>query len=404
MYPPGADTVVVRHGDIGVKSSQVQSAMERRLRENVETMLDSRGVEGQVERQWSRILIRTDEESVAAATDSVSDVFGVISASPAITVAPEFDAIKTALAETARAVYDEGSFAVRARRAGRPDAHPFGSTDIERDGGAAVWRAVEDRFEPAVDLDDPDITFHVEVREEEAFVFLENRPGPGGLPLGSQGKVVTLISGGIDSPVAAWEMMKRGCEIVPVYLDLGDYGGPDHEARAIETVRELARYAPDRDMRVRKVSVGEEMDLLVKNVGKTRMLSYRRFMYRVAEHIALAEGASGIVTGEAVGQKSSQTVANLATTTLATNLPLYRPLLTMDKHEITERARAIGTFVSSTIPAGCNRIAPDLPETNATLEGVLEDEPEDLFERAAKAAERVELVEVEPIVPSPDPS
>jgi thiamine biosynthesis protein ThiI len=404
VHPPGADTVVVRHGDVGVKSSQVQSAMERRLRANVAAMLETRGVPGEVERQWSRILVRTDEGSVEDATDAATDVFGVISASPAVSVPPEFDAIRDTLAETARGVYDEGAFAVRARRAGKPEDHPFASSEIERDGGAAVWEAVEDRFDPEVDLDDPDVTFYVEVRQEEAFVFLEKRPGPGGLPLGTQGKVVTLVSGGIDSPVAAWEMMKRGCKIVPVYLDLGDYGGPDHEARAIETVRELARYAPGHDLRVRKVPVGEEMDLLVESVGKTRMLSFRRFMFRLAEHVARAEGAEGIVTGEAVGQKSSQTTANLAVTSRATDLPIYRPLLTLDKHEITERARTIGTYVSSTIPAGCNRIAPGFPETNATLEKVLDDEPGDLFERAKEAAERVELVEVEPARPSPDPS
>ena len=400
MLPPGADTVVVRHGEVGVKSSQVQSAMERTLRENVAAMLASRDVKGEVERQWTRILIRTDESSVAAATAAATDVFGVSSASAAVTVAPTYDAILDALVETAEEVYHEGTFAVRARRAGNPEDHPFTSSDLERDGGSAIWESVENRFQPAVDLDDPDVTFYVECRQDEAFVYLEKRSGPGGLPLGTQGKVVALVSGGIDSPVAAWEVMKRGCEIVPVYLDLGDYGGPDHEARAIETVRSLARYAPDQDMRVRKIPVGEEMDLLVESVGKSRMLSYRRFMYRVAEHIAREVGAHGIVTGEAIGQKSSQTPPNLAVTSRATDLPIHRPLLTLDKNEITEKARAIGTYVDSTIPAGCNRIAPDFPVTNATLEKVLADEPEDLFERAADAAARIEVVEFGPEIPA----
>lgn len=392
MRPSGADTVVVRHGDIGVKSSKVQSAMERTLRENIETMLVSRGIDAEVERQWTRILIRTDETSVDAATDAATDVFGVISASPALVVPPEKNAIVDALARSAEEAYTGGSFAVRARRAGEPDAHPFGSSDLERDGGSGVWHAVEDRFDPKVDLDNPDVTFYVECRKEEAFIFLEKRDGPGGLPLGTQGTIVALISGGIDSPVAAWEMMKRGCEIIPVYLDLGDYGGIDHEARAIETVRSLTKYAPDRDLRVRRVPVGEEMDLLVEEVGKTRMLSYRRFMYRVAEHVALAEGADGIVTGEAIGQKSSQTPANLAVTSRVTDLPIHRPLLTLDKHEITERARDIDTYTNSTIPTGCNRIAPNYPETNATLDRVTDPEPDELLDLAAEAAERVELV------------
>jgi thiamine biosynthesis protein ThiI len=254
-----------------------------------------------------------------------------------------------------------------------------------------VWDAVAN---PAVDLDDPDLTFSVEARTDQAFVFLEKRPGPGGLPLGSQSKVVALVSGGIDSPVAAWEMMKRGSEIVPVYLDLGKYGGPDHEARAVETVRKLAAYAPDRDMRVRKVPAGDDVEMLAEEVGAARMLVFRRYMYRVAEAIARQEGAYGVVTGEAIGQKSSQTTRNLAMTSSAVDLPVYRPLLTMDKHEITEQARAIDTYRDSTIPVGCNRIAPNHPETNASRAVIEAAEPDDLFERADSAAADYTLVDI----------
>lgn len=393
MHPPGADTVVVRHGDIGVKSAKVQTAMERKLRANIVELLAASGVDAEVERQWSRLLIHTDESSVDAATDAATDAFGVISASPAATVTPEKEPIVDALAAAARERYDGGTFAVRARRAGGDEEFPFTSEDLERDGGTAVWEAVEDRFEPEVDLDDPDLTFFVECRPEAAFVFLEKREGPGGLPLGSQGRLVALVSGGIDSPVAAWEVMKRGCEIIPVYLDLGKYGGLDHEARAMETVRTLERFAPDRDMRVRKIPAGEAMELLVDETQSTRMLSFRRYMFRAAAEIAREEGADGIVTGEALGQKSSQTTSNLATTSCATDLPIHRPLLTLDKHEITARAREIGTYLDSTIPAGCNRIAPDYPETNATLEQVREAEPDDLFDKAVADATNYTLVE-----------
>ncbi|USZ68179.1 tRNA sulfurtransferase [Halorussus salilacus] len=391
MRPPGADTVLVRHADVGVKSGKVQAQMERRLRDNIEALVDDRCIDATVERRWSRIFVHADPESVDAATNAATDAFGVQSASPALVVPAEEDAIVEALARTARenreAVGD--TFAVSARRAGTADAHPFTSKDLEEAGGAAVWGELPD---PEVDLDDPDTTFSVECRADEAFVFTENRPGPGGLPLGSQAKVVALMSGGIDSPVAGWEVMKRGSPIVPVYLDLGDFGGPDHEARAVETVRRLADYAPNYDMRVRKVPAGDAMDLLAEAVGPARMLVYRRFMYRVAEHVAEAENAAGIVTGEAIGQKSSQTARNLGVTSMATDLPVYRPLLTMDKPDITELAREIGTYQDSTIPAGCNRIAPDFPETNATPEIVDRAEPESLYERAREAAENLTLV------------
>jgi thiamine biosynthesis protein ThiI len=393
MRPPGADTVLVRHADVGVKSGKVQAEMERRLRDNIEAIVRDRGIDAAVERRWSRILLHADPESIDAATEAASDAFGVQSVSPAAVVPAEQDAIVDALARTAKAHRESvgDTFAVRARRAGTTDAHPFTSEDLERAGGAAVFEELPD---PEVDLNDPDTTFSVECRAEEAFVFTEQRPGPGGLPLGSQAKVVALVSGGIDSPVAAWEVMKRGAPIVPVYLELGDYGGPDHEARAMETVRRLAEYAPNYDMSVRKVPAGDVMDLLDEEVGPARMLVYRRFMYRVAELVAREADATGIVTGEAIGQKSSQTARNLGVTSTAAEMPIHRPLLTMDKSEITQRAREIGTFHDSTIPAGCNRIAPDFPETNATDEIVTNAEPEGLYERAEEAAESVMIVDV----------
>ena len=389
MLPPGADTVVVRHGDVGVKSSHVQSDMERTLRENVAAMLANRGIPGDVDREWGRILVRTPDPDRAA--EAVADTFGVVSASPAVSVPPELDAITDALAYAAREHYQEGAFAVDARRAG---SHDFDSRDVNREGGDVVWDAVEDDFEPEVDLDDPDLTFSVEVREDEAFVFLETRDGPGGMPLGTQKPLVALLSGGIDSPVAAWQAMKRGAPVVPLYLDLGDYGGPDHLARAEESVRKLDDYAPNRDLDLRVAPAGDAVGKLAESVGRTRMLSYRRFMYRVAEHVAEAVGAVGIVTGEAIGQKSSQTTANLGVVDRATALPVHRPLLTWDKQQIVQAARDIGTFRDSTIEVGCNRLAPSQPLTAAPIESVRKDEPDALFEWAREVADAVESTEV----------
>lgn len=388
MHPPGAETVVVRYGDASVKSGQVRGRMERQLIENLRALLDDRGIPGAVERRWSRPLIRIDEDHVEAAADAAADAFGVTTVSPARSVEPEFEAILAAIGETAPAVYDGGSFAIDARRAGDL---PFSSTDLGEEGGAAVFDAVD--FEPAVDLDDPDVTFFVEAREEEAFLFLEKRDGPGGLPLGTQRPLVALVSGGIDSPVAAFRAMKRGSPVIPVYLDLGAYGGPDHRARAMEAVRTLARYAPNFDVRTWIVPVGDAVELLMEEMDRGRMLSYRRFMYAVAEAVADSTGAAGIVTGEALGQKSSQTAANFAAVSRATELPIHRPLLTLDKHEITGEAKAIGTYDDSTIPAGCYRIAPDRVETDATVGDLLEREPEGLLEMAADAVEVAELVD-----------
>ncbi|MCG1003318.1 MULTISPECIES: tRNA sulfurtransferase [Halobacterium] len=386
MLPPGADAVVVRHGDIGVKSSSVQSDMERRLRENLQAVLDDRDVDATVDREWGRLLVRTPDPDAAA--DAAADTFGVVSASPALSVPAEMRSIRGALALTARECYDGGAYAVDARRAGD---HDFGSHDVNREGGDAVWHAVEQDLRPEVDLDDPDITFFVEVREEEAFVFVEKRDGPGGMPLGSQKPVVALVSGGIDSPVAAWAAMKRGSPIVPLYLDLGPYGGPDHRARAEETARRLSAFAPNFDMRLRVAPAGDAVRRLGEQVGRTRMLSYRRFMYRVAERVAEQVGAVGVVTGESLGQKSSQTAANFAVVDRASDLPVHRPLFSLDKQEIIARAREIGTYRDSTLDVGCERLAPNQPLTAASMESVRKDEPDDLFEWAREAADGVEV-------------
>ena len=391
MHPPGADVVLVRHGDLNTKSNAVKRYMGEILASNVEALLEDRGVPGEYDRHWNRPRIYTEEAVVDRVASVAADAFGVVSTSPALEVPTDFEGIIDALATTASECYHDGSFAVDARRADK--RVPYTSEDLAVEGGNAIWEAVEERFEPKVDLDDPDFTFGVEVRENAAYVFLDQFDGPGGLPLGSQGPLVALVSGGIDSPVAAYEVMKRGCPVIPVYVDLGHYGGIDHEARAMETVRTLSRYAPNFDMQVYHVPGGETVALLAETMVQGRMLSLRRFFYRIAEHIAEREGAHGIVTGEAIGQKSSQTAQNLGVTSRVTDLPIHRPLLSWNKQDIVDRAREIGTFDDSTIDAGCNLIAPDRAETNARLEPLLEAEPEDLLERANVAAAEATLVD-----------
>lgn len=388
------DVVLVRHGEIGVKSEQVRRKMEARLAENMRSMLAARGLTGDIERRRNRLYVHTDEPDAVAT--AAADTFGVVSASPARAVEPTLDAVESALVAATETQYDGGTFAVDAARAGPADAHPFASTDIESEGGAAVWAAIESMGgDPQVDLDDPDFRLFVECRQDVAYIFLEKRSGPGGLPLGTQRPVVALISGGIDSPVAAWKLMARGCPVIPVYVDLGDYGGPDHRARARATVETLAEYTPGEEVAMYVVDAGDVVAELEAEMDDCRMLALRRFMLATAEAVADAEDAVGIVTGEAVGQKSSQTSANIAVTDATVSLPVHRPLLAMDKADITNLARSIGTFEDATVDTGCNRVAPEIPETNADLETVRAAEPDDLLERASECAATSEVVPIE---------
>ena len=394
MHPPGADAALVRHGEIGIKSPQVQHRMESRLRDNVAAILSDRGLDDPVERRHSRLFVRTDPERVEAVTAAATDAFGVVSASPAASTDPTLPAIRETLATVAREHCTRGTFAIEARRAGPAEAHPFSSEDIEDAGGRAVCETAERMgVEPEVDLDAPDTTLSVECRPDEAFVFLERRAGPGGLPMGTQQPLVALVSGGIDSPVAAWEVMRRGCPVYPLYIDLGAYGGPDHRLRAEATVVDLARYAPNLALSLRVAPGGDAVERLVAEMDSGRMLALRRFMFRIADRVAGELGAVGLVTGEAIGQKSSQTSANIRVTDAVTDLPVHRPLVTVDKSDITERAREIGTLEEATIPVGCHRVAPETPATRASSSTVREAEPDDIERLAAEAAERASTVE-----------
>jgi len=380
---PDASHVLVRYADLSVKSGQVRGGMSERLAENVRAILADRGLSGTVERHWHRIVIETDEPVAVAA--AAADAPGVASASPATVVPSALDEIVDAMVAVAEALHEPGdAIAVDAQR---DSQLPFTSHELGRVGGAAVVDAVEDA---SVDLDDPDLPLRVEARPERTFVFTESYEGPGGLPVGTQAPVVALVSGGIDSPVAVHETLSRGAPVVPVYVAMGEYGGADHEARAVETIRVLQRVAPNVDMRPYRVEAGGIVADLVDAMEQGRMLSFRRASLRAAERIAEAHDAVGIATGEAIGQKSSQTTTNLAVTSAAVDLPVHRPLLTVDKGEIEVRAREIGTYDDSTIPAGCNRFAPDQAETHAELDWLRSVEPDDVLSRAAAAGEAAE--------------
>ncbi|KTG30813.1 tRNA uracil 4-sulfurtransferase ThiI [Haloferax profundi] len=384
-----AHVVLVGYGEMGTKSSSVRAKMEVRLRENLQAVLDDRSLSGRVEREWSRLLVRDtdDPEAVAAAC---AEVPGVVWARPSVVCDPTLDEIVAVCRDLAADHPADASFAIDEDRVGPKDAHDFSGRDIAREAGSAV---VEVTGAP-VDLDDPEVTYRVECREDAAYVSVRRFDGPGGLPLGTQGKAVVLISGGIDSPVAAWEMMRRGCEIVPVYVDLGDYGGADHRARALETVRTIARRAPNFDLRVHVVPGDDVVQRLMDTIEDTRMLSLRRVMLSIAATVAEDEHAHSIVTGESLGQKSSQTGENIAVTEAAVDYPVHRPLFTRDKTDIVTEAREIGTYDDSTLPVGCERVAPSFPETNASLSAVQAAEPDDLFELAAEAARNRRLVSV----------
>jgi len=251
------------------------------------------------------------------------------------------DITKTALAAIDGRNF--ASFAVRTRRADK--GYPLQSPEISR----LVGRAIQERSGARVDLDHPELPVHVEVLPRETFVSLDRLPGPGGLPVGSGGTVVALLSGGIDSPVAAYRMLRRGCRVEFVHFHGAPYQSRASRDKAAELARLLTRY--QLHSRLHLVAFGDIQRQIVAAVRRpVRVVLYRRMMLRIAETIATAVGGGALVTGESLGQVASQTLANMAVVADATPLCVLRPLVGMDKQEITRDAEAIGTYEISIQP------------------------------------------------------
>ena len=222
-----------------------------------------------------------------------------------------------------------------------------------------------------VDLEQPELTLWVEVLSDRILFSFEKLPGPGGFAVGSSGKVAALLSGGIDSPVAAWRLMKRGCRVLFIHF----HAFPLQDHTTIDKARELSRiltrfqYAS----RLLLVPFGPVQQTIVASApAPLRVVLYRRFMVRIAEALAARRKARALVTGESLGQVASQTLDNMAVIDEAARGPVLRPLVGMDKDEITDQARRIGTFEVSTLPDQdcCQLFVPRSPATHATLEDV----------------------------------
>lgn len=377
------DHVLVRYSAIGTKSEPVARRMRSRLRERVAERLAYEALEApSIENIPGRILVATPAADAAAR--ALAELPGVASTSPADRVEVDFDAIAAATDDLAI----EPPFAVRVNTAGD---QPFESEALERDLGARI----QERTQAAVDLESPTTTVEVDVRDAGAFVFTERYPGPGGFPVGSQEPLVTLISGGIDSPVAAAEVMERGSDIEPVYFYNRPMAAGDHVARFEAALSKLVRLHPAKPWRYHLVDLGPVNETLTA-VGTGRMILHRRVLFRVAEHIASETDAVGLVTGEAIGQKSSQTPTNLALTGAAVDLPVHRPLLTAPKEEIADRARELGTFEDAVVDAACRTIAPDNPTPRLGENRLAALEADVEIDRLVEAAiEGIEVVELD---------
>lgn len=269
---------------------------------------------------------------------------------------------------------------------------PFTSMELSRDIGAAIV----DKFGCRVDLHKPDITIYIEIMQKDrAFVHFEKHRGPGGLPVGVSGKVVALLSGGIDSPVAAWMMMKRGAEVVFLHV----HPLTTEEEAEKSKIRELAAGLAGWEGGA-KLCVADYSEFYKKTLGippKYELVMFRKFIYLLAQEVAKKEGALAIVSGDSLGQVASQTLQNIYAVNRGLEMPVFRPLVGMNKDEIIEHAKRIGTYDISIKPYKdcCSLVAVRNPETRADADFVQKIAGQiGLDEIVRKTAEKVRVIEV----------
>jgi thiamine biosynthesis protein ThiI len=361
---PLRPAVVVHYHEIGLKRGNRPLFLRHLARNLARATSDLAPVS--LRQVSGRILLDLDgHPAPERVRDRALHVCGVASAALAYRVPSTLEAMKAVIGRLIEG-RSFASFRITARRAFK--TYPKTSVELNRELGAFV---LERTPAARVDLRNAEVEIHVEVMPAETFVYVDRLAGPGGLPVGASGTVAALLSGGIDSPVAAWRMMKRGCRVVFVHFHSVPYLPPTSQAKARALVGRLTEW--QYDSRLLLVPFGEiQREVVLSAPPPARVVVYRRLMVRIAEALGRERGALALATGESLGQVASQTLENIARVDDAAGLPILRPLIGMDKLEITGEAKRLGTFEISIEPDQdcCTLFTPRHPSTRMSAEEV----------------------------------
>ena len=388
---PHEPCVLLKLGEIVLKGKNRQQ-FERLLHENIRRAVRDLGLRVQIWQREGVIVLRATEPGAAGSPQAAADllaermrnVMGLTRVCRAVRVAKDPEA--AAAAAVALTAGRTGSFAVRARR--RDKRFPVTSSQL----AAAIGTRVQQAHGLPVNLSHPDTTVFVEVDQSEVFVFTEGLPGQGGLPVNMSGRALVLMSGGIDSPVAAYRMMRRGLRCDFLHFSGMPLTGPESVYKAYGLVRELDKFQGGSRLFV--VAFGRaQQKLATSGAGRLQIMAQRRLMLKTGEALARRLRAAALVTGDSLGQVSSQTLANITALDDAVTLPILRPLIGLDKTEIMAEARRIATLHISELPDQdcCSLLTPRQVETRARIEDLRRIEArldaEDLAEELAEAAQ-----------------
>ena len=357
--------IICHYHEIGLKGKN-RKVFEEVLVKNIKQVIPPEYL-NYVKRISGRILIeltKQGEEQQKKIIKSLKNIFGIAYFAFAVLVKQDIKSIQNKACQLLKKERFK-TFKTETKRANKN--FPLTSQEINEKIGAKICNTLNKK----VDLKNPEITCFIEIVEKFAFIYLKKHKGPGGLPVGSSGKGILLLSGGIDSPVAAFYALKRGISLDFIHFHAQPYTNKASIEKVIELIKVLKKFQPI--VKLYLVPFGEaQQEILLKTPDKLRVILYRRLMVRIAERIAQKEKAKALITGDSIGQVASQTLENLGVVQKAVNLPIIKPLACLDKEEIIQKAKEIGTYEISILPHQdcCARFLPKHPETKADLEKV----------------------------------
>lgn len=365
---PGA--VMIRFGELFLKSEPVRRQFMKTLIQNIRVALSAYDPDARISESRGRIFVQSEE--ISQIIPIISHIFGVVGVAPSYLTEPSVQALSTLARDLGLRHLKSGmSFAIRARR---DQVSGFTSQELGAKAGSAVMGAV---LNIRVDLTKPDYEIFLEARKEGGIAYDTHIPGPGGLPYGTQGSLTALLSAGIDSPVAAWLMMKRGVKVSFLHINTGRYAGSDCMENVMRNLAALSVWTPGIPLKMRIINAEPFFDRLMADAQpRYRCVLCKRGMLRMAELYADEKGVPGIITGDNLGQVATQTLQNIVTISSGVKIQILRPLIGYDKNDIIELARKIGTFSQVPGDTSCG-VLPSKPATTS-VQGAVETMESDL--------------------------
>lgn len=360
----------VSYGELALKGLN-RRYFEDQLISNIKRAIKDLGYKS-IYKEQGKVYIEANEEVFPQMINRLKNVFGLVNISPCIRVEKNIEDIEKAAIEIMKEKIENGginTFKVESNRSDK--TFPIKSPELSRTIGGVILKNFSDL---TVDVHNPDTFLYIDIKQK-AYVYTDKIRGHGGLPVGTNGKALLLLSGGIDSPVAGFLMAKRGVEISAVHYHSYPFTSERSEEKVKELASILSRYTGKIKMySVNILEIQKELNSKCKEDQMT-ILS-RRFMMKIAERIALNEGLDALITGESLGQVASQTIQSINVTNAAVNLPILRPLIGLDKVDIVKIAKDIETFETSILPYDdcCTLFLPKHPVTKPKLEDILKSE------------------------------